>query len=201
MSEGLDVFSVPMEELHAIVGSKNGEWLQTIEEYDADFLDEIDELYEDELEDGEEGVITIRDAIQQLIEGVPTLDAVNSTVYIYALEAFCRHLGSRLDNQAFQPPIRWRWIETVDEYLASIGFPLRMAILASGECPIPVPNDHGIPSAGCWLPTEFETALKQINLVSVELQDEELIEAMSNIQSWLQEAIRQGNDCLVGFYS
>ena len=197
MSYALVVYSVPLDELRSVFNSHDNELLEAIESEDAGFLAETDEIFQDHRDDGP---FTCLGAIAQIINGEKFRTSWDG-LYVYAFEAICRALGGELDNRAFQPPIRWEWIETVDESLVKIGFPLRVSQLAVGGCPIDIPHNAGIPAVGWWSPQDMRAVHPTLDGVLLDGVDADIAEAVTNIRSWLDEARQSDQVCLVGIYS
>jgi hypothetical protein len=197
MSYALVVYSVPLGELREFIGSGDEYLLEVIEEEAGEFLDEINEIFADE---EEEERLTSREALRHILRGGPYREGCDA-LYLYAVEAICRTIGSYLDNRAFQPPIRWGWVTYVDRFLESLHFPLRVADLACGGVPFSVPCSDVLPSIGCWPREHFAEALAFLENYKPNGLNTDLAEALASIIGWLDEALKHEDDFLIGIYS
>jgi hypothetical protein len=199
MSYALVVYTISRKEFAELIGSGDLSVLDEIEESDAAFLDETDEIYQD---DWEEDIpsLTARQAVEHLLNGGPYREYTDG-FYIYAFEALCRVRGSWVDNRAFQPPIGWGWIMHVDHFLASIAFPLRVAQLAGGTLPFDFPHNAAPPSIGHWPHEPLASALDLLLNYRLDGLDTALAEALASIIGWLDEALKQEDDIIIGIYS
>jgi hypothetical protein len=190
MSYALVVYSVPLGELQHIVGSGDDDIVAEIAEEEASAFEEVDQIFEDD-----EDRIPCLEAIRHIVHGGPY--TAGSSLYTFALETICGHIGSFVDNRAFQPPIRWGWITYVDEFLTSLQFPLRVAHLCYSEPPLGVPVDN----MGFWPRDHFEQALEFLENYKPDGLRINLAEALATIIGWLHEALEHEDDVLIGIYS
>jgi hypothetical protein len=190
MSYALVVYSVPLGELQRIVGSSDDDMVAEIAEEEASTIEEFDHIFEDD-----EDRVPCLEAIRHIVHGGPYTGG--SSLYTFALEAICGHIGSFVNNRAFQPPIRWGWITRVDEFLASLKFPLRVADLCCVSPPLGVPVDN----MGFWPRDHFEKALHFLENYQPNGLDTDLAEALASIIGWLAEALHHEDDVLIGIYS
>jgi hypothetical protein len=198
MSYALVVYRIPHQEIQSLLGSGNLDFLDEMERQDEGYCAGIDSIFDEDTWEGERP--TCRQALTQMLQGGPYRDDADN-LYIFAFEGICRVRGHFLDNRAFQPPIRWGWIETVDRFLQSIGFPLRVAQLAAGGAPFDFPHREAIPSIGHWPHEPLAAALDVLVNYRLDGVPSEVAEALATIIGWLDEALKHDDDILVGIYS
>jgi hypothetical protein len=199
MSYAMVVYSIPLREMGELLGSGRRDVLAEIQEEDAYFLEQTDEIFEDRFEEDEEPLTAVQ-AIEHLLDGGPYRTGFDA-LYLYAFEALCRAIGSAPDNRAFQPPIRWGYIEWVDRYLKSMGFPYTTCQLATGGLPFKIPYSDCLPSIGHWPRQHYREALTQLQQRRLDGEDVAIAEALASIIGWLDEALKHEDDILVGVYS
>jgi hypothetical protein len=199
MSYALVVYSVSRGEIQRLLGSHDVSLLDEIHREDGDFLAEIDEHFEDSW-DEDVSPLTMREAIEHFLAAGSYRDDADE-LYILAFETLCRARGRELDNRAFQPPIRWGWIEQVDRFLARIAFPLRVAELAAGGVPFDFPHRGAIPSIGHWPHEPLQQALDLLVSYRLDGVPTDLAEALASIVGWLNEALKDKDNIIVGVYS
>jgi hypothetical protein len=190
MSYALVVYSVPLGELQRIIGSAAADLVAQIAEEEASAIEEVDQLFEDD-----EDRVPCLEAIRHIVHGGPY--TASSWLYALALETICGHIGSYVDNRAFQPPIRWGWITWVDEFLASLQVPLRVADLCCFDPPLGIPVEN----MGFWPRDHFEQTLELLENYKPDGLAVNLAEALATIIGWLHEALEHEDDVLIGIYS
>jgi hypothetical protein len=199
MSYAMVVYSIPLAQMGELLGSGDRDVLAEIQDEDDYFLEQTDHIFEDRFDEGEEPLTAV-EAIEHLLDGGPYRDGFDS-LYLYAFEALCRAIGSAPSNRAFQPPIRWGYIERVDRYLKSIRFPYRTSDLAGNGLRFKIPYADCIPSIGHWPRKHYQKAMTQLLKHRLDGEDVDIAEALASIIGWLDEALKQEDDILVGIYS
>jgi len=194
MSSTLSVYVISFDRLKKVRGSRDRRLVAAIGAEFEYFLSQIDEL-----RDEDEDVPTCRDAVAQIIEGA-TLAAHLGYLYGYALEAICAHLGRELPGVSSISRAS-AWIDEVDELLVGKGIPIGLSSLAFGVCPvdIPTPDDH--PSIGSWPPHVIPGALEAICRADLAGSDDETTETIAQIRGWLEAAVGDPEEGLMGFLS
>src|SRR3954451_15373640 len=123
MSSTLSVYAISFDRLKEVPGSRNHRLVESISRDLEYFLNQIDEL-----RDEEEGVVpTCREAVAQIIEGAP-LSPRLGYLYGYALEAICAHLGREL-LAVHAIGRAAAWVDGVDDLLQGRGVPVRLSDL------------------------------------------------------------------------
>jgi hypothetical protein len=199
MSYAMVVYSIPLGRMRSLLGSKDHEILDEVIEEHGDFFADLDEQFEDYFADEEP--LTMEEAVAHLLDGGPYRAGAES-LYLFAFEALCATIGRELDNLAFQPPIRWAWITEVDQRLESIGFPLRVATLATGGLPFDFPHTNDLPSVGHWTQEKFALARKCLTKDRLDADDSETgRRPLVTISGWLNVLAERKGDVLIGIYS
>jgi len=86
-------YAIDLSRLRSALGSKDEHLLQAIAKANSDQIEESNEWFEDEID---EGAPSLSDALRQLVMGEP-LDDDSGFMYAYATELLVSHLGERLD--------------------------------------------------------------------------------------------------------
>src|SRR5436309_558567 len=120
MSSAMEVYLIPLARMRSLLGSGRRDVLAQVIEENGDFLADLDQEFEDQFEDEEP--LTMEGAVTHLLDGGPYRDGAEA-LYLFAFEALCAAVGETLDNGAFQVPIRWEYVEAVDQRLELIEFP------------------------------------------------------------------------------
>lgn len=182
------VYSVPLKELRAVVGSRDKKVARTVQR---DFYqrDAVDMIFEDD-----DPPNTVAAAMRQIVNG-ETLDRDKGSLYGYALEALCWYVGS-----TFILPMAFPSEKTLDKYLVPRGCPVKVADLVFSGYPLRIPDPGDYPFAGRWAPKQIKAALAFFNALSVKRASKPIQVGVAEIRRWLEEAAGRPGDSLVGFY-
>lgn len=93
MSYILTAYILDIDQLKSVFGSNDQKLLNAIRENQVERLEELDECFEDEIE---EGAPTTFAAIEQIVAGVITNSDDAAFQYGYAIEFICQELGERV---------------------------------------------------------------------------------------------------------
>lgn len=182
------VYSVPLDELRALPGSRKKKHARRIAR---DFIgrQEIDEMFAEY-----DPPNTLYSAALQILNGEPLLED-RGTLYGYAVEGLCWSVGT-----TFYLPIGFPKIEYFDEFLARHPAPVRLTDLAFSGLPLPVPEPGDFPFAGCWEPDRVSAAAAFFAGLQTEHEDQYIRTGVETVRKWLDEALKHETDALVGFY-
>jgi hypothetical protein len=194
MGYGLSVFLVPGKKLAAIPGSGDQRQLEHVLNKMASSLASYDEQMVDVSDPND---LTHGQALREIFEGHFSKPRLYSR-YGWALEILCDFLGERLDNGPFCP-CDDDWYEQLDEVLEEAGVPIRFLYL-TGNPPIPLPSQNDWPEVGHWTNLEIRQAAPLLVGRLLQVEDEEVGEALEAMQGWLGQAAKVRGSILVGFH-
>jgi hypothetical protein len=201
MSSALDVCTVSRRRIAQLLGSGNLAVLDESEPRCGRYFDDVDRHFADNWDEEEaERPLPCREAGVHLLNGGPYCDD-STTQYILVFETLCCEYGQRLASGAFEAPIWWEWIETVDRYLAEIDFPLRVAALAAGGLPFAFPHHDVMPSIGHWSHEPLAQARDQLAGHGLDGVAGNVTKALTSISGWLDAALLGDDNIIVGVYS
>jgi hypothetical protein len=191
MSLGLEVYSVPWDELLAVPGSRRRKLVTDIGRKHP-YLAGIDRLFADW-----DPPNTCLEAVRQLVFA-EELDPGKGSLYAYAVEAICMHLGSYL-GASFGTSDE----KELDRFLEPLGCPVRLWDLGMRGSPIAIPDPGNPPAVGHWTPDEasaagefFADLLDRVRKGS----DQKLAHSVGVVYRWLEETFEHEGDGLVGFW-
>jgi hypothetical protein len=192
MGSFLNPYLVDYDELRAVPGSKDSKLLKEILTTCKGFLASVDDL-------PMESPLSCTQAVEQIING----DPVNEDwgfVYGYAYEAICKTIGSNLDPW----PMSTKGSELfgqLDQALTSMSVALRFADLTGRGCLITIPKPVGFPFLGWWTAEEVAQAAPLLRKWARRKSDSELTRLLKDVRTWLEEALENEDDWVVGVYS
>lgn len=175
MSSGLMVYSVDLDEVNGIVGSRDPRC--------------VGEMSDDE-------------AVATLVDGGP-YDEGSGAAYGYAYKKLCDLCGTFLDNSEFYP-VKFFWLEEVDGTLNGLGVTaVSVKEFLFDDLPVELPSFDGALSAGVWSKEEVQKAAGQAEAVTDEqlaaIDDRYMAEAVRAVLGWIRQAAGQGHG-VAGFY-
>ncbi|WP_017571257.1 DUF7691 family protein [Nocardiopsis halotolerans] len=199
MSYALTTYVVDLDVLHGSVGSGDdklrrmigGRFKRHLAHFDAQFAHVVDA-----------GGPGIRDAIRAVVHGGP-FDEQHGTMYGYAYRWICEFHGRALFNNDFSP-MKFRWLETVDEGLEELGVTaISVEEFSYSSFPPRLPRPRDLPGYGEWSPTECQKALEQWETVTDERRaalDPHVLGAVESCVDWCRTAAAAGRG-VAGFFS
>lgn len=194
MGSTFRVYAVPFGRLKRVPGSRDRALADAIAVEHADRFADVDDLA-----DEEEDVPTCREALDRLVDGEIRADDPGY-VYGYVLEAVCSHLGRELEGVSGISGASG-WIDPVDTFLRSRGFPLELVGLVFGACPVEFPTPDDAPYIGSWPPEAIPAALESIRAVDESGEDFDVAETVGLIRRWLEAAAEEPDCGIVGVLS
>jgi hypothetical protein len=181
MSYGFMVYALDLDKLKAACGSSDdklrrmicGRFKRDLQSHD---------------EGKDEGELTVREALRQIIMGGAP-DSRSGSTYAYAFKLLCEHFGKFLPNAPLLP-IRLSFIDDVDGALREMGAfdAVSLSKLAYRGLPINLPSPDDFPMTGYMTPEEIRPALAQLSAAKYAGEDRDIAEAIDCIQSWLKAA-------------
>ena len=192
MSSAINVYALRLDQLTQLLGSRNASAIRTINEAHSYFLSNVDAI------DDQAGM-TCAQAVAELINGESSKDGPGY-LYGYALEAVCAHVGRELPNIC---PIAGAssWIEEVDAFLESKGIPIRLSKLVQWGSPVPIPEPDDYPSIGYWSSDEIPPSIRAFAAADLSGAENDMVETLSQLRSWLQSAAKDPQAMVIGFLS
>ena len=91
--------------------------------------------------------------------------------------------------------------QILDEFLRGKGIPIGLSNLVFGVCPLDMPTPDDQPSIGSWPPHVIPGALEAIRRADLAGSDYETTETITQIRGWLEAAVANPEEGLVGFLS
>jgi hypothetical protein len=182
------VYSVPLDELLALPGSKKKKPARMIAR---DFIgrQEIDDMFVEY-----DRPNTLYSAVLQILNGEPLLED-RGTLYGYAVEGLCWAVGT-----TFFLPMGFPSVEYMDEFLKRWCSPVTLDALVSSGFLLPIPQPGDFPFAGFWKPEQVIAAFQFFDDLAIEHEPREIQVGVDEIRRWLAEAIKHETDTLIGFY-
>jgi hypothetical protein len=198
MTTAVNVYSVPVERLRAVPGSKNRKLLTAVRKQKG-FFQMIDDIAEDFGDDEEVGrPPTCAEAAKQIINGEEMNEAFGY-VYGYAYEAICATLGEEVSPGWSSIAGAGDWFERIDKLLKSLSVPVKVTnLLYLGPLfELPPPDDY--PGLGWW--TDDEITAAAVALEKVPLDRKDPTGALADIRAWIEFARERKGDWLIGVHS
>ncbi|MET9713161.1 hypothetical protein ACFW3Z_08685 [Nocardiopsis alba] len=188
MSSSLSPYVVDLDVLHSGIGSKDDKLRRMIGGRFKKHLDFDDQQFDSLIE---EGAPNIRDAIRTVIEGGP-FDDRHGTMYSYAYKWMCEFHGRFQVNGDFCP-MKYDWLEMVDEGLEQIGVTaVDVSSFSHGSVPSPIPSPVDlVPGYGEWSLEQCREALEQWEAATDEAKsavDSEVLHAIETCMGWCRNA-------------
>lgn len=202
MSYCVTAIAVDLDEVRAVLGSKDEVLAARLREALAGGLDQIDRMLAHHLEDDEDEdgnppePLTTADVLRHLVMGEPYRDDFGFA-YGYCFEALCLHFGDFLDNRHWSA-MRGEWFDTVQKALARAGVAERQfsvnGLFFRGP-PIDLPEIDDFPGIGYLTKAEIPTARAALAAADLSAAtDPAAAEAIEQILSWLDACARSNRD-------
>jgi hypothetical protein len=186
VASALVVYAMPWEELLAVHGSRRRKLVTEITREFGDRLDGLDRLFRDI-----EPPPSSREAVRRIVYG-EELDPGLGTLYAYAFETICWHLGS-----SFQPGFLRAPVMELDKLLKRRKCPVEVSDLAYRGSPIRIPSEDV--AVGYWGPQEVGDAGPFFEGLKLPRAEGLIQELITEINVWLREASEYTGGGLVGF--
>jgi hypothetical protein len=182
------IYSVPLDELRTLPGSRNTALPKLIaKEFSG--RDEIDEMFSEDYP-GEPKTLVA--AVRHILAAKPFRQDRGS-LYGYAVEALCWSIGSSISL-----PMGFPGYPAIDKYLTAKGSPVTLEKLMFSGFPLTIPEPEDYPMAGVWEPTEV-LAMSEF-LAKLKTPRGKLKVGLEAIRDWVAEAVKHETDGLVGFW-
>jgi hypothetical protein len=191
LSYGYVSYLIDLPQLRSVLGTNDVALRARIEEKMSEHLDELDELFEDEIE---EGALSVRDALAELLGGSQTDPEGSANQYCYAFEALCDVLGEQLiENALTQLSVQWIGKE-VPEIEVAWGFDRPWS---SDFLPEPQP----FPALAFVRHTDLQRALEVVEAGKrAPGRSPEALRCLEGCSNVLRRAISKGKDLAVFLY-
>ncbi|GAA4079078.1 DUF7691 family protein [Actinomadura miaoliensis] len=197
MSYAIMPYAVPLNELQAMIGSRDTALLDRLRSQWSSHLASLDELREDTGLDGDD-VPSAERALEQMIMGEPYDDRIGF-LYGYCLKILCGYAGWSLPNEGWWG-MRFSWFETVAGELKNAGVDFDPTDLIFGGAPISLPFIGDFPNIGHLKRAEMIPLLARFDGLNEDaVTDREALEAILQIRDWLRQCVAAERD-LVCFY-
>jgi hypothetical protein len=190
------VYLVPELEATSVVGCRDEALLADVLEQMGEDIAALDDDFATADEEYSPG-LTFTQAMQELFAGDFSRPGDCAFMYAYAFEMFCRYYGEFLGNRHLCP-CRYRWLQMLDEVLASGGVPLRFHEMFE-QLPPGLPNPRGEPLVGYWRESQLAAAQPSLEALLPSLSGDEK-QALASVQEWLAKAVKQPGSIIVGFH-
>lgn len=199
MSYTLIPIAVDLQQISEVIGSKNQHLVDVINAEFGPKITGLEELFNDFVEESD-GELTVHVAMIQLIMG-EKYNEDQGSVYGYALEALCRHLGQSLPNSEWSG-INWEWPERADDALAMAGIdPSPVGDLMRRPLPIALPKIKDFPSIGFMELAEIQTALVAFGKEQLlQVKDRSVRHALQQLREWLKSCVKDRHDLICFYY-
>jgi hypothetical protein len=204
MSTAVNVYSVPVDGLRAVPGSKNKKLLAAVRKQKS-FLQMIDDIADPDDED--ETPPTCAEAVAQIING-DKMDDRFGHVYGYAYEAICAELGAEAEPHWWSIVGAGAWFEQIDKALQTLGFPVQVTCLLYQGALIEIPDPDTYPGLGWWTADEIAAAvpvLDRLDLEKMAAKTAEKVKPVADaffaIRAWITLAASRPGDWLIGVHS
>ena len=199
MSYSLSLYAVDLARVREAVGSGDQKLRRMVGGRFKGDMARDDDWFSYEIRNG---APTRYEALRAVIDGGPFEEA-HAFQYAYAYQMLCRFHGRPLDNGSFSP-FRGRWLDAVDEGLASLGVKaVSVAEFGSGSPPPPLPRPDDLPGYGEWSAEQCREGLAQWEAATPEQRaalDPEVLRAAESCAGWLRQ-VAQREDCgIAGFH-
>jgi len=189
MGYGFMLYSVDLEKFKAACGSKDdklrrmisGRFKGEFTSYDADH---------------DEGALSLRDALRQVIMG-EALDPRAGSTYHYACKLICEHFGKFMPNAPLLP-ISLSFIEEVDDALRDMGVfeVISLSNLAYRGLPVDLPRPDDFPMTGYMTSAEVRVARERLDAATYGGDHTDIAEAIDCIRDMLQVVSDKGHGVL-----
>ena len=180
------VMAVSQRELLAVPGSRRQDIIDGVAEGYPE-LEAIAEAFEDD-----DLPIDLVEAVAHIIDGKDLLPECGS-LYLYAVEAICWHLGGW-----FTLPFPFPGEEALDAFLAPQGCPVRLVDLGSCGSPLAIPEPGYPPSIGWWRADQVAEATQFFSRIRDAGLEARMRSGIAAVRRWLKRATELRDGCLVG---
>ena len=194
MGYGLTPIAVDLEDVKSVFGRRDESIIPILKSsFDFRF---------NELDWDEDAELDLETAIRDLITGVEP-NPEYGHLYAYGLELICWHFGEHLSNEHWSA-MQGEWADTVEAALQSLG--LDQTILGIHNhifyrgAPLPLPEPDDFPFIGFVLNREIQPALNALNSLRLDALNREVMDAVSEIQGWLQTCQSSDLDLITFYY-
>src|SRR5262249_10296847 len=143
MSTAVYVYSVPVDRLRDVQGSKDKKLLTAARKLKG-FFDTIDEIAEDLFDDEDEKPPSCATAYKQIVNG-EEFDKEYGYVYGYAYEGLCRVLGAETKESWTAISQSYDWFEDIDKELAKLQIKLKVTDLLYRGAVLDIPKPEDFP--------------------------------------------------------
>jgi hypothetical protein len=205
MSTAVYVYSVPVDKLRSIPGSRDTQLLAAVQE-NTGFFEIVDEIAENRDED-EEPPPKCAEVVQQIINGEP-YNRNFGYVYGYAYEALCMAIGTETKQSWTSISRSYEWFPKIDKALASLGTSLKINDLLCRGSLLEIPQPDDFPSLGWWTAAEIARAARVFKELDLKQLDAGVAKAISgladeieDVRSWINEAADRPGNWLIGVQS
>lgn len=205
MSTALYVYSVPLERLRGVAGSRDRALIERILAADAEQHQRTDAAMQQCVEDEAlPRFLSCREAVRQIVQG-ESLDADLGMIYAHAYESIVRDAATAVAGE-WSPIVRsYELFERLDAELARLGARISFAALTGAGPVFPLPNPVDFPALGWWSPEDIAASLGPVlkgpgfwRRFAGPQRDEELEESLHDVSQWLRTALKAPGDGLVG---
>jgi hypothetical protein len=198
----LEATAVELRKVTDALGSKDRRLLSALVKAFGDDFDQFDEMAADYLDEDEDGEpLTMQAALTQMVMGEEYNDGLGF-MYGYALEFICNHFGEPLPNGGWSGmPSSTKWADTVDQALKAAGVPGKVfgvsRHLMNRGAPVEIPSIDDFPAIGYLKLAEIEAVRQALGRPTVAaIKDREVLEAIREIQGWLQTCADSSRDLI-----
>jgi hypothetical protein len=203
MSTSVNVYSVPVDQLRALPGSKDKRLLDLLRENPETF-----ELLQHDFDDEEEEKPPSgAEAVRQILQGEP-LDENFGFVYGYAYESLCGVVGVGVEPTWTGIARFYKWFEEIDQALALLGVPVKIVDLCYRGCLITIPDPDDFPGMGWWTADELAKAAEVFRSLDVQKLDaktrrkvQPMLPVIEQIRQWIDFGAGRRGDWLIGIHS
>jgi hypothetical protein len=201
MGYGITPVAVDLDDVRAVVGSKDGALLEALTDEFRNGLGRIDA--HDDPDDEEGPPLSAATVLRQIVMGE---DYDRSWwlgfKYGYVFELLCLRFGEELSNSEWSA-MRGRWVDVVDEALEKAGvdkgrFRVGHHIMCRGA-PIDLPEPDDFPFIGYLLKHEIPQAYEALSAADLSTVDDPQVKAIAQVRDWLSHCAKTRTD-LVCFY-
>lgn len=192
MGYGFMAFSVDVEKLKQVAGSKDEKLVRMI---GGRFKDKI--RRRDEWNDDGPGLKVL---LAQIVNGEP-LEDPRRHLYAYAFELLVEHFGKFLDNGAIYP-FSMDYIDQVDAAFKQMGVSdvVSLSRFWTRGLPVPLPRPDDFPGTGYMTADEVATANERLRGAPEPTSgDPDVVDAVACVRGWLAAAAA-ANRGIVAYY-
>ncbi|WP_103514923.1 hypothetical protein [Streptomyces sp. SM10] len=206
MSSSLSVYLLDVAATHALIGSRDDDFLTAVRGGFGDDLVRDDDYHRHEME---KGAPTADEALRAVIYGGPfSEDRNHAFQYGYAYRRLCELSGSFLPNDCFTPH-KGDWLSVVDQGMQALGVTaVSVDVFSHGAPPPPLPYAY-TPGCGEWTPDAITEALRQFESAKRAVDgsgqaptlEPEVVEAVMQCLDWMRHAQARPGYGVIGFRS